>query len=265
MALLGRIFVVIFAVWVAALAAGVVFAFGVLGPQWHAVSGDAFERGTFTAMVFVGAVSTGAISLLPLAVLIGVAEAFKLRSLLVNVLGGVAILMFAYYGSGLAPPSYRRVDRPSAAAGAARDRSRDRRRRACSASPIGCLPAAMPAAGARSGSRGREGLRVPGAAARSFLPLPACGERSTRRSESEGGSGEGVFRCAQNRCNAPSPGSQLTLLATLSPQAGRGTVSRRTLQRRFQSIVAPEQFAVRGHEARRAEDTEPLRLLGLRA
>ena len=113
MALLGRIIVVIFAVWVAALAAGVVFAFGVLGPQWHAVSGDAFERGTFTAMVFVGAVSTGAISLLPLAVLIGVAEVFKLRSLLVNVLGGVAILLFAYYGSGLAPPSYQElIDHP---------------------------------------------------------------------------------------------------------------------------------------------------------
>ncbi len=194
MALLGRIIVVIFAVWVAALAAGVVFAFGVLGPQWHAVSGDAFERGTFTAMVFVGAVSTGAISLLPLAVLIGVAEVFKLRSLLVNVLGGVAILLFAYYGSGLAPPSYRRV------------RSTIRRRRCgtrpkwrspparCSASPIGCSPAATPAAGGSESSRRRKAAGLPGAATRSFLPLPACGERSTRRSVSEGGPGEGVLR-----------------------------------------------------------------------
>jgi putative copper export protein len=106
MALLGRIFVVIFAVLVASLAAGIVFAFGVLGPQWHGVTGDAFERGTFTVMVFVGAVSTGAIGLLPLALLIGVAEAFKLRSLLVNVLAGIAILMFAYYSSGLAPAPY---------------------------------------------------------------------------------------------------------------------------------------------------------------
>ncbi len=106
MALLGRIFVVIFAVWIAALAAGVVFAFGVLGPQWHAVTGDFIERGTFTMMVFIGAVSTGAIGLLPLAVLIGVAEAFKVRSAIAYALAGIAILLFAYYGSGLAPAPY---------------------------------------------------------------------------------------------------------------------------------------------------------------
>ena len=113
MALLGRIFVVIFAVFVASLAAGIAFAFGVLGPAWHAFSGDGFERATFTVMVFIGAVGTGAIGLLPLAILIGIAEAFKIRSAIAYAVAGVAILMFAYYASGLAPPSYEElIDHP---------------------------------------------------------------------------------------------------------------------------------------------------------
>jgi uncharacterized membrane protein YuzA (DUF378 family) len=113
MALLGRIFVVIFAVLVASFATGVAVAIGLLGPEWHAYSGDAFERGTFTAVVVLGAIATGAIGLLPLAILIGIAEAFKIRSILVYAVAGLAILLFAYYGSGLAPPSYEEsIDHP---------------------------------------------------------------------------------------------------------------------------------------------------------
>jgi hypothetical protein len=113
MALLGRIFVVMFAVLVASLAAGVAIAVGLLGPQWHAFSGDAFERGTFTVIMVTGAVFTGAIGLLPLAILIGIAEAFKIRSLLIHALAGVAVFMLGYYGTGLAPPSYEEsIDRP---------------------------------------------------------------------------------------------------------------------------------------------------------
>jgi hypothetical protein len=112
-ALLGRIFVVIFAVLIAALAAGVAIAVGLLGPEWHAFAGDPFERVAFTVTVFFGAVLTGAIGLLPLAVLIGIAEAFKVRSLLIYALAGVAVLMFAYYRSGLALPSYEEsIDHP---------------------------------------------------------------------------------------------------------------------------------------------------------
>src|SRR5262245_61936497 len=41
--------------------------------------------------------------------------------------------------------------------------------------------------------------------------------------------------------------------------------SLRPTQRGFEPVVAPEQFAVRGRKARRAEHAEPLRLVGLRA
>lgn len=113
MALLGRIFVVIFAVLVASLAAGVAIAIGVLGPGWHGLTGDPVEQGIFTVTVFVGAVATGAVGLLPLAILVGIAEAFKVRSLLAYAVAGLAIMMLGYYSSGLAPPSYEEsIDRP---------------------------------------------------------------------------------------------------------------------------------------------------------
>jgi uncharacterized membrane protein YuzA (DUF378 family) len=106
MALLGRIIVVIFAVLIASLAAGVAIAIGVLGPEWHGLTGDPVEQGIFTVTVFTGAVFTGAVGLLPLAVLIAIAEALKIRSLLAYAVAGLAIMMLGYYSSGLAPPSY---------------------------------------------------------------------------------------------------------------------------------------------------------------
>jgi hypothetical protein len=105
-ALIGRIFVVIFAVLIASLASGIAIAMGLFGPQWHAFTGNPFEGVAFTVTVFFGAVLTGAIGLLPLAVLIGIAEAFKVRSLLAYAVAGVAVLLISYQTSGLPPPSY---------------------------------------------------------------------------------------------------------------------------------------------------------------
>eukprot|EP01035_Chromulina_nebulosa_P015923 gene15923-21110_t len=66
MSLVGRIFVIIFAVIVASMAAGMAIATGVLGPQWHSMSGDPAERFIFWGASFVGATVTGAAGLLPL-------------------------------------------------------------------------------------------------------------------------------------------------------------------------------------------------------
>ncbi len=113
MALLGRVIVIIFAVLIASLAAGVAIAVGVLGPEWHGLTGDPIEQGIFTVTVFIGAVVTGAVGLLPLAIVIGIAEAFKIRSLLAYAVAGLALMIFGYYGSGLAPPSYEEsIDHP---------------------------------------------------------------------------------------------------------------------------------------------------------
>jgi hypothetical protein len=46
------------------------------------------------------------VTLLPLAILIAVAEIFNVRSLLIYAVAGAAILLLGYSASGLAPPSY---------------------------------------------------------------------------------------------------------------------------------------------------------------
>lgn len=112
MSLLGRIIVIVFAVIVASIAAGIALAFGILGPQWHA-AGDPGERVMFWGVAFIGGAFTGAVAILPLAVCIAIAETFKIRSLLINTLAGAALLLAGYYGSGLARPSYEEsIDAP---------------------------------------------------------------------------------------------------------------------------------------------------------
>jgi len=113
LALLGRIIVIAFAILVASLAAGVAIAMGLLGPQWQVFDGDVVERSTFSVFVAFGAAFTGAAVFLPLIILIALAEAFKIRSILAYLAAGALMLLLAYYASGLAPPSYEEsIDHP---------------------------------------------------------------------------------------------------------------------------------------------------------
>jgi hypothetical protein len=113
MALIGRFIVILFAIFVATLAAGIAIAVGVLGPQWHAFSGDFSQRADFWVAVFFGTGFAGAVGFLPAVILIALAEAFKVRSLLVHLVVGAALLVAGYYASGLAPPSYEEsIDHP---------------------------------------------------------------------------------------------------------------------------------------------------------
>lgn len=113
MSLIGRILVIIFALIASSIAVGMATAIGVLGPQWHALSGDVGERVTFWGVAFFGSVFTGAIGLLPIAILIALAEAFRIRSLLINTAAGAVLIVAGYYSSGLARPSYEEsIDRP---------------------------------------------------------------------------------------------------------------------------------------------------------
>jgi len=112
LALIGRIFVIIFSVMLASIAAGIAIAIGVLGPEWHGVTGDVFERTGFWLTVFVATTYTGAVSVLPLAILIITAEIFRIRSLLIYALAGAAILALGLYTGGLPTPYEESIDRP---------------------------------------------------------------------------------------------------------------------------------------------------------
>jgi hypothetical protein len=113
MAFIGHLFAILFAVFFASIAAGIVIALGVWGPAWPGLSGDAGELFFFWGTVAIGAGFTGGMGLLPLAVLIVLAEAFKVRSLLIHLVAGAAFLLLGYYGTGAITASYEEsIDRP---------------------------------------------------------------------------------------------------------------------------------------------------------
>jgi hypothetical protein len=111
-AFLGRLIVIAFALMVASMAAGIAVAIGLLGPEWHGFTGDFGERTGFWLLVFFGATFTGAIGLLPLVIMIALAESFKIRSLIVNALAGAALLAAGYHLSGLSNSYEESIDHP---------------------------------------------------------------------------------------------------------------------------------------------------------
>src|SRR5665647_56102 len=112
LAFIGRLIVIAFAVMVASLAAGIAIAMGMLGPEWHSFSGDFGERTGFWLLVAFGASFTGAIGLLPLVIMIALAETFKIRSLLVNAAAGAAMMVLGLYASGLSNNYEESIDHP---------------------------------------------------------------------------------------------------------------------------------------------------------
>jgi hypothetical protein len=128
MALLGRIFVILFALWLATMAAGIVWSIGLLGAQWPAMAGDPAERVVFWGAAFIASGITASLLFLPMLIAVVLAEAFAVRSLLINVFGAVALALLAYQGAGFgrngeesidrAPPLVSREFEIAAAAGA---------------------------------------------------------------------------------------------------------------------------------------------------
>lgn len=110
MALIGRIFVIFFAFLIASMAAGMTAAFGLLGMDWPVVHGDPVARGWFWGFAVVGSGLPVAAGFLPLLLLITLAEMFRLRSVLFYGLAGPAIMLLAYYGSGLGNPYAESID-----------------------------------------------------------------------------------------------------------------------------------------------------------
>jgi hypothetical protein len=100
MALLGRIFVILFAFMAASLAAGIAIAIALLGPEWPALHGDPAARGGFWVLAMLGSSLTGATGILPLFLVIVLAESLNLRSVLFYVVAGITITLLGYYGAG---------------------------------------------------------------------------------------------------------------------------------------------------------------------
>ena len=67
MSLLGRIIVIIFALIVAIMAAGITLAIGIIAPDWAGADADPFERVSFFIVSFFATSFVGAVAILPAA------------------------------------------------------------------------------------------------------------------------------------------------------------------------------------------------------
>ena len=111
MALLGRIIVILFALWLATMAAGIVWSVGLLGAQWPAMSGDPAERVVFWGAAFIASGITASLLFLPMLIAVVLAEAFAVRSLLANVFAAVVLALLAYQGAGFGRSGEESIDR----------------------------------------------------------------------------------------------------------------------------------------------------------
>lgn len=100
MAVIARIFVVLFAFLIASFAAGAVLTFGYLQPGWAETFGSpGFVHSVGIVVAFTAFVIAGYM-LLPAMLVIAIAEGFRLRSMLLYAIVGGASGLVSYYGGG---------------------------------------------------------------------------------------------------------------------------------------------------------------------
>jgi hypothetical protein len=101
MSLLGRIVVIIFALIVASIAAGIVLAVGIVVPDWSAMDSDPVERLSFFVISFFATSFVGAVAMAPAALLIALAEALRIRSFIYYGVAGALVGLASYFGSDI--------------------------------------------------------------------------------------------------------------------------------------------------------------------
>jgi len=101
MSLFGRIIVIIVALILAIIAAGITLAIGIIAPDWAGIDSDPVERLSFFIVSFFATSFVGAVAILPAALLIVISEAARLRSFLFYGVGGALVGLASYYGSDI--------------------------------------------------------------------------------------------------------------------------------------------------------------------
>jgi hypothetical protein len=101
MSLLGRIIVIIFALVVASMAAGVALAIGIIAPDWANMDSDPAERVFFFTASFFATSYVGAVAMAPAFVLIVLAEAARMRGFIYYGVAGAVVGLASYFGSNI--------------------------------------------------------------------------------------------------------------------------------------------------------------------
>jgi hypothetical protein len=95
---LSRVIVIIVALIVASLAAGVALVIGIIAPD---MDSDRVERVSFFIGAFFATGFYGAVAFVPALVLIGLGEALRLRSFIYYGAAGVVVALASYYGCNI--------------------------------------------------------------------------------------------------------------------------------------------------------------------
>ena len=101
MFLFGRIIVILLALILAIMAAGITLAIGIIAPDWAGIDSDPVERLSFFIVSFFATSFVGAVAILPAVLLIVISEAARLRSFLFYGIGGALVGLASYYGSDI--------------------------------------------------------------------------------------------------------------------------------------------------------------------
>ena len=101
MSLFGRIIVIVFALVVASMAAGITLAIGIVAPDWAGIDSDPVERVSFFIVSFFATSFVGAVAMAPAFVLIVLAEAARIRSFLYYGVAGALVGLASYFGSSI--------------------------------------------------------------------------------------------------------------------------------------------------------------------
>jgi hypothetical protein len=101
MSLIGRIFVIFFALIAAIMVAGIVLSIGLVAPEWPWLDSDPMERVMFFTVSFFATSYVGATAFVPALLLILLAEIARLRSILYYGVAGAIVGLASYFGSDI--------------------------------------------------------------------------------------------------------------------------------------------------------------------
>ena len=99
--MLGRIIVIVFALIIAMMIAGIALAIGIVVPDKSWLDADPIERVLFFTVSFFATSFIGASAFVPALLLIVVAEVMRLRSLLYYAAAGAVVGLTSYFGSNV--------------------------------------------------------------------------------------------------------------------------------------------------------------------
>jgi hypothetical protein len=110
MALIGRLFVILFGFLAACLVAGVIVVVAVLFPEFSDLGSSPIDQGAFNIVLGFGFVFVSGFALLPAMLVVAITEAFYIRGVLSYAVGGGLVGLACYLGLVPFDPATLRFD-----------------------------------------------------------------------------------------------------------------------------------------------------------